>query len=59
MITKTLELIRFEFVGEGSYFKDANSVKKYANALLKLTLYDMCEIDKYICVFQYYYYRTN
>ena len=59
MVTRALELIRLEFVGEGSYFKDANSVQKYIDALFRLTLCDMCEIDKYICVFQDYYYRTD
>ena len=48
MITRALELIRLEFVGEESYFKDVNSVQKYTDALLKLTLYDMCEVI-YLC----------
>ena len=48
MITRSPELIRLEFVGGESYFKDANSGQKYTNALFKLTFYDMCKIDKYI-----------
>ena len=59
MITRARELIFLEFVDEGSYFKDINSVKKYTDALHKLTLCDMCDIDKYICIFQNYYYRIE
>jgi hypothetical protein len=57
MITRAIEALKVEFAGEGQYYKDSNYQRKYSNALIKLQLYDMCEIKKYICVFQDYYYR--
>ncbi|GJQ98094.1 hypothetical protein Tco_0009233 [Tanacetum coccineum] len=57
IITRAVEALRLEFCGEGNIIKDAATVQKYSTALLRLQLCDMCEIDKYICVFQDYYYH--
>ena len=59
MITRAVELSCLEFLGEVTYFKDINSAQKYTSILHKLTLCDMCDIDRYICIFQNYYYRTD
>ncbi|GJY98856.1 hypothetical protein Tco_0516286 [Tanacetum coccineum] len=57
IITRAVEALRLEFCGEGNIIKDAATVQKYSTALIRLQLCDMCEIDKYICVFQDYYYH--
>lgn len=57
IITRAVEAFRIEFCGEGNILKDPATVKKYSTALLRLQLCDICEIDRYICVFQDYYYH--
>jgi hypothetical protein len=57
IITRASEAFRLEFVGEGNFFKDPATVSKYKISLLRLQLCDICEIDRYICVFQNYYYH--
>lgn len=57
IITRAAEVIKIEFCGEGNIVRDPATIKKYTTALLRLQLCDICEIDKYICVFQDYYYH--
>lgn len=57
IITRAVEALRLEFCGEGNIIKDTATVQKYSTALLRIQLCDMCEIDRYICVFQDYYYH--
>lgn len=57
MVTRATEAFRLEFCGEGNILKDPATVQKYTTALYRLQLCDMCEIDRYICVFQDYYYH--
>jgi len=57
IITRAVETFRLEFCGEDNIIKDPATVKKYSTALLRLQLCDICEIDRYICVFQDYYYH--
>ena len=58
ILTKVVHLLRTEFLGEGYINRDSPQyVEKYVHALLKLELNDICLIDKYICVFQDYYYH--
>jgi hypothetical protein len=57
IITRAVETFRLEFCGEGNLIKDPATVQKYTTALLRLQLCDICEIDRYICVFQDYYYH--
>ena len=60
ILTKVVHLLRIEFLGEGYIDRDSPQyVEKYVHALLKLELNDICLIDKYICVFQDYYYHIN
>ena len=58
IITKVVHLLRTEFLGEGYIDRDSPQyAEKYVHALLKLELNDICLLDKYICVFQDYYYH--
>ena len=58
IITKVVHLLRTEFLGEGYINRDSPQyAEKYVHALLKLELNDICLLDKYICVFQDYYYH--
>ena len=58
IVTKVIHLLRIEFLGEGYIDRDSPQyAEKYVHALLKLELNDICLLDKYICVFQDYYYH--
>jgi len=57
MITKVAKVFRLEFAGDGYILRDRNNINKYSNALIKLQLCDICEIRRYICIFQEYYYH--
>ncbi len=57
IITRAVEAFRLEFCGEGNIIRDPATIQKYLTALLRLQLCDICEIDRYICVFQDYYYH--
>ena len=58
IITKVVHLLRIEFLGEGYIDRDSPQFsEKYVLALLKLELNYICLLDKYICVFQDYYYH--
>ena len=58
IITKVVHLLRTQFLGEGYIDRDSPQyAEKYVHALLKLELNDICLLDKYICVFQNYYYH--
>ena len=58
IVTKVVHLLRIEFLGEGYIDRDSPQyAEKYVHALLKLELNDSCLLDKYICVFQDYYYH--
>ncbi|KAL5810581.1 hypothetical protein ACOSQ4_027149 [Xanthoceras sorbifolium] len=56
-ITAAAEAFQLEFHGEGRLIKDPTTINKYCVALQRLQLCDMCEIERYICVFQDYYYH--
>ena len=56
MITRTIEAFRLEFTREGNILRDRTKVKEYEQVLIKLQLCGMCEIDRYICIFQDHYY---
>ena len=56
IVANVVHLLRIEFLGEGYIDRDSPQyAEKYVHALLKLELKDICLLDKYICVFQYYY----
>ena len=58
IVTKVIHLLRIEFLIEGYIDRDSPQyAEKYVHALLKLELNDICLLDKYICVFQDYYYH--
>lgn len=57
IITTVVEVLKLEFCGEGNFFKDPGTTSKYAIVLQRLQLCGICEIDRYICVFQDYYYH--
>ena len=58
IVTKVVHLLRIEFLGEGYIDRDSPQyAEKYVHALLKLELNDICLLDRYICVFQDYYYH--
>ncbi|KAL5834570.1 hypothetical protein ACOSQ4_014067 [Xanthoceras sorbifolium] len=57
LITRAAEAFQLEFHGEGRLIKDPTMIMKYVIALQRLQLCDMCEIEKYICVFQDFYYH--
>ena len=58
ILTKVVHLLRTEFLGEGYIDRDLPQyAEKYVHALFKLELNDICLIDKYMCVFQDYYYH--
>lgn len=56
-ITRAVEAFRLEFCVEGNIIKDLITVQKYVIALQWLQLCDIYEIDRYICIFQDYYYH--
>ena len=58
IVAKIVHLLRIEFLREGYIDRDSTQhAEKYVHALLKLELNDICLLDKYICVFQDYYYH--
>ena len=58
VVTKVVHLLRIEFLGEGYIDRDSPQyAEKYVHALLKLELNNICLLDKYICIFQDYYYH--
>lgn len=48
IITRVVEVLKLEFCGEGNFFKDPGTTSKYAIALKRLQLCDICEIDIYV-----------
>ena len=58
VVAKVVHLLRIEFLGEGYIDRDSPQyAEKYVHALLKLELNNICLLDKYICIFQDYYYH--
>ena len=58
VVAKVVHLLRIEFLGEGYIDRDSPQyAEKYVHALLELELNNICLLDKYICIFQDYYYH--
>ena len=58
VVAKVVHLLRIEFLGDGYIHRDSPQyAKKYVHALLKLKPKNIFLLDKYICVFQDYYYH--
>ena len=57
IISQIIHEIRIEFIGEGYYERHSTEyARKYLDAIHRLTLLDMSDIDNYICTFKEYYY---